>query len=43
MGGEQPVTLNATQGALHSVPALLARNAAQFGGEAAYREKEFGI
>jgi len=37
------VTLNATQGALHSVPALLARNAAQFGGEAAYREKEFGI
>ncbi|WP_323038097.1 AMP-binding protein [Pararhodobacter sp.] len=33
----------ATQGALHSVPALLARNAAQYGNSAAYREKEFGI
>ncbi|GAB4262099.1 MAG: long-chain fatty acid--CoA ligase [Pararhodobacter sp.] len=37
------MTTNATQGALHSVPALLARNAAQFGNETAYREKEFGI
>ncbi|MCL4675008.1 MAG: AMP-binding protein [Pararhodobacter sp.] len=33
----------ATQGALHSVPALLARNAAQYGNSSAYREKEFGI
>ncbi|UMA64210.1 AMP-binding protein [Roseivivax marinus] len=33
------------QGAEHprSVPALLARNAARFGAQAAYREKEFGI
>ncbi len=37
------MTLIATQGALHSVPALLARNAAQYGNSAAYREKEFGI
>ena len=37
------MTTTATQGALCSVPALLARNAAQFGMAAAYREKEFGI
>jgi len=37
------VTTTATQGALSSVPALLARNAADFGMAAAYREKEFGI
>ena len=28
---------------LRSVPALLARNASQFGSSAAYREKEYGI
>ena len=28
---------------LRSIPALLARNAAQMGGRPAYREKEFGI
>lgn len=33
----------ATQGAMHSVPALLARNAQQLGNLTAYREKEFGI
>lgn len=34
-----------TEGAegLRSVPALLARNASQFGGSPAYREKEYGI
>ncbi len=37
------MTSIATQGALHSVPALLARNAGQFGNQTAYREKEFGI
>jgi len=37
------VTTNATQGALQSVPALLARNAVQFANATAYREKEFGI
>ncbi|MFN3954131.1 MAG: AMP-binding protein [Pararhodobacter sp.] len=37
------VSTTATQGALQSVPALLARNAAQFGAQTAYREKEFGI
>ncbi|MEZ5752768.1 MAG: AMP-binding protein [Paracoccaceae bacterium] len=37
------MTTNATQGALLSVPALLARNAVQFGNATAYREKEFGI
>ncbi len=31
------------QGETASVPALLARNAARFGGKPAYREKEFGI
>ncbi|MBF9029611.1 AMP-binding protein [Rhodobacterales bacterium HKCCE3408] len=30
-------------GGLVSIPALLSRNAAQFGSKAAYREKEFGI
>lgn len=30
-------------GALHSIPALLARNVARFGDRPAYREKEFGI
>ncbi len=30
-------------GALHSIPALLARNVAQHGSKAAYREKEYGI
>jgi len=37
------VTMTATQGALTSVPALLARNASQFGASIAFREKEFGI
>ena len=32
-----------TMGALQSIPALLARNVAEFGGKPAYREKEFGI
>ena len=31
------------EGALHSIPALLARNVAQHGTKAAYREKEYGI
>lgn len=34
---------HAPTGELHSVPALLARNAARFGDRPAYREKEFGI
>lgn len=33
----------ATQGDLCSIPALLARNAARYGQQTAYREKEFGI
>ncbi len=33
----------ATQGAMHSIPALLARNAQQLSNLTAYREKEFGI
>lgn len=33
----------ATEGALQSVPALLARNATRYAGRTAYREKEFGI
>ena len=37
------MSTTAPQGALQSVPALLARNAAQFGTQTAYREKEFGI
>ncbi|MDX8346469.1 AMP-binding protein [Cognatiyoonia sp. IB215446] len=36
------MTASATGGPV-SVPDLLARNVAQFGGKAAYREKEFGI
>ncbi|MEM9318594.1 MAG: AMP-binding protein [Pseudomonadota bacterium] len=32
-----------TEGALASIPALLARNVARFGSKPAYREKEFGI
>ena len=32
-----------TAGGLESIPALLQRNAKQFGDKAAYREKEFGI
>ncbi|RMC34206.1 AMP-binding protein [Paracoccus alkanivorans] len=34
---------HAPTGELHSIPALLARNAARFGDRPAYREKEFGI
>ena len=34
---------DAPMGVPQSVPALLARNVAQFGSKAAYREKEFGI
>lgn len=34
---------HAPAGELHSVPALLARNATRFGDRPAYREKEFGI
>jgi long-chain acyl-CoA synthetase len=34
---------HAPTGALQSVPALLARNAAQYGSKPAYREKEYGI
>ena len=37
------MTMTATQGALTSVPALLARNASQYGASIAFREKEFGI
>ena len=37
------MTTTATQAALQSVPALLARNAVQFANSTAYREKEFGI
>jgi long-chain acyl-CoA synthetase len=35
--------LSAPRGAPQSVPALLARNVAQFGSKPAYREKEYGI
>jgi len=35
--------MTSTGGAPASIPALLARNVAQFGSKAAYREKEFGI
>jgi long-chain acyl-CoA synthetase len=35
--------VTAPRGAPQSVPALLARNVAQFGSKPAYREKEFGI
>jgi len=37
------VTGTAPEGGLHSIPALLARNARKWGAEPAYREKEFGI
>jgi long-chain acyl-CoA synthetase len=37
------VSTTATDGALQSVPALLARNAKRYGSATAYREKEFGI
>ena len=37
------MTTDPASDGLHSVPALLARNAAQFGANPAYREKEFGI
>ncbi|SFA39729.1 long-chain acyl-CoA synthetase [Paracoccus halophilus] len=33
----------APQGELHSIPALLVRNASRFGNRPAWREKEFGI
>ena len=36
-------TETAPDGALQSIPALLARNARKWGAEPAYREKEFGI
>lgn len=32
-----------TMDALHTIPALLARNVAEFGGKPAFREKEYGI
>ena len=35
-------TLNGA-GGLQSIPALLQRNASEFGSKAAYREKEYGI
>ncbi|MFG6079617.1 AMP-binding protein [Paracoccus litorisediminis] len=35
--------MQSAEAGLRSIPALLARNAAQFGNRAAYREKEFGI
>ena len=37
------VNVTPSPDAPHSVPALLRRNAAQFGSSPAYREKEFGI
>ena len=37
------MTSTATESALHSLPALLARNATRFAKATAYREKEFGI
>ncbi|MBT8456727.1 MAG: AMP-binding protein [Alphaproteobacteria bacterium] len=37
------VDLAAPKGALHSIPALLARNAREHGQSPAYREKEYGI
>ncbi|PWE29825.1 long-chain fatty acid--CoA ligase [Pararhodobacter marinus] len=43
MGGDRVVTTTATQSALESVPALLARNAIENANLTAYREKEFGI
>ena len=43
MREEKSLMSTATQGAMLSIPALLARNAAQLGNSTAYREKEFGI
>jgi len=43
MGGRDLAQIVAGSAAPKTVPALLARNAAQFGSKAAYREKEFGI
>ena len=42
-GGRYPVSTTAAQADLQSIPALLARNAKQYGAMTAYREKEFGI
>ncbi len=43
MGGKVLADITPSPDAPHSVPALLRRNAAKFGGDSAYREKEFGI
>ncbi|MFT6451754.1 MAG: long-chain acyl-CoA synthetase [Halocynthiibacter sp.] len=43
MGGYELIQNSAAQGALISIPALLARNVAEHGNRPAYREKEFGI
>src|SRR6056297_1243266 len=42
-GGHTLADVTAPPGAPQSVPALLARNAVQFGSKPAYREKEYGI
>jgi len=42
-GGQNLAEMKAVSGVPESVPALLARNVAQFGSKPAYREKEFGI
>ncbi len=42
-GGSLLATETAPDGALQSIPALLARNARRWGAEPAYREKEYGI
>jgi long-chain acyl-CoA synthetase len=41
--GGNMTDLQAPSGELHSIPALLARNAVRYGNRPAYREKEFGI
>jgi long-chain acyl-CoA synthetase len=43
LGGYELIQNSAAQGALISIPALLARNVAEHGNRPAYREKEFGI
>ena len=43
MGGDNLAQVQTATSGLSSVPALLARNAKEFGGRPAYREKEFGI
>jgi long-chain acyl-CoA synthetase len=43
MREENSLMSTATQGGMHSIPALLSRNAQQLGNLTAYREKEFGI